>query len=249
MAMFSISWLWFIVSIINVSYGQYEIPTVTLEAFQPQGFRASIKADPDINLFAFHGKVNKEINLIEPGDFTEDLKVPVGEYFTFFNPNLKLKVGDVIHYWVFVQYKKLGYRKDAQKWTVKELKAEPRADCTQSVTVTSDRKKVCKNTRIFEDNFKGDSLNNDKWILEQYVPGSPSVEQQTNRTKNTTWNTEDVKKMGRVRQHKTINSSEVEVINDDPIQPEEKVVEKWLPKIHWKLNLRKSARNPLDTEP
>lgn len=34
------------------------------------------------------------------------------------NLDVTLKPGDEVHYWIFAQYNRLGYRKDKQKWTV-----------------------------------------------------------------------------------------------------------------------------------
>nr|XP_023017881.1 beta-1,3-glucan-binding protein-like [Leptinotarsa decemlineata] len=174
--MFSFTWLCVLVSLVNISYGQYEIPPVTLEAYRPRGFRASIKADNLTELFAFHGKLNEKINQIEPGEFGEDVRSPVDGYFTYYNPNMELKINDEVHYWVFVQHKKLGYRRDAQVWKVTELRNSPGTECEPSVTVISDRTKVCRNMTIFEDQFGGSSIDISKWIIEQYVPGPPDYE-------------------------------------------------------------------------
>lgn len=70
-------------------------------------------------MFAFHGKINKEFKQFEPGDFTEDIMEPVNGFFVYDNPNLQIKVGDVIYYWIFVQHDQLGYRLDNQTWHVK----------------------------------------------------------------------------------------------------------------------------------
>lgn len=69
-------------------------------------------------MFAFHGKINEEISQIEPGDFSDDIKTKDDGRLTYYNPNLELKKGDIVHYWYFVQNNQLGYRKDAQKWVV-----------------------------------------------------------------------------------------------------------------------------------
>lgn len=53
------------------------------------------------------------------------------------------------------------------------LKRNPTEPCSQSLTKVSDQTAVCKNTTIFEDNFNQDSLNENNWILEQYIPNAP----------------------------------------------------------------------------
>ncbi|KAJ8954335.1 hypothetical protein NQ314_007118, partial [Rhamnusium bicolor] len=131
--------------------------------------------DQGVELLGFHGRVNKPISQIEPGDFSGDIKTGAGGYFTYYNPNLKLTVGDIVHYWVFVQHKQLGYRKDDLKWTVEELRLEPgTSGCDSSKTKISDRTKVCSHTVVFEDNFE--SLEESKWTLEQYIPSEPDFE-------------------------------------------------------------------------
>ncbi|KAJ8911425.1 hypothetical protein NQ315_005958 [Exocentrus adspersus] len=156
-------------------YGEFVIPQVTLEAYTPAGFRASIPADKNTELFAFHGKLNKEISQIEYGDFNGDVKVAKNGYFTYYNPNLKLSEDDVVHYWFFVQNNQLGYRKDGQKWRVTELLPEPGSGCQVSVTKVSDKTNVCKDKVVFEDSFT-EALNEEKWTLEQYMPGYPDFE-------------------------------------------------------------------------
>lgn len=45
--------------------------------------------------------------------------------------------------------------------------------CDQSLTKVTDQKMVCKNTTIFEDNFNQESLNENNWMIEQYIPNAP----------------------------------------------------------------------------
>jgi hypothetical protein len=99
-------------------HGEFVIPEVTLEAYEPKGFRASIPALNGIQMFAFHGNINKPISQVDPGEYSQDYTSPTGNTWSYFNKDLKLKAGDVIHYWVFIQFLKLGYRKDNQVWNV-----------------------------------------------------------------------------------------------------------------------------------
>lgn len=74
-----------------------------------------------IELFGFHANVNKEIDSTEPGDIVGDVTVNPKTQATviaYEDQEVRLKVGDVVHYWVYVQYNYLGYRKEGQKWQV-----------------------------------------------------------------------------------------------------------------------------------
>ena len=67
---------------------------------------------------AFHAKVNKEIEDLEAGDIAVDIMRTKGGRWSYENRNLKLKIGDVINYWVHVQYNGLGYDRLGLTWTV-----------------------------------------------------------------------------------------------------------------------------------
>jgi hypothetical protein len=80
---------------------------------------ASLVSDePGIQLFAFHGNVNKEMNGLEAGQMARDIIKAKNGRWTFYDDRLRLKVGDVIYYWLYVQYEGLGYQKLDQTWTV-----------------------------------------------------------------------------------------------------------------------------------
>ncbi|KAJ8971184.1 hypothetical protein NQ317_005354 [Molorchus minor] len=161
----------------GICYGQqFVIPDFILEAYEPSGFRASIPAVPGIERLHFHSKVNKPISQIEPGDFSDEITRPTNGYFTYYNPNLVLKKNDEVNYWVYVQYNKLGYRKDEQKWIVKELKAKPVAKCKTSISKVSNTTTVCASSIILKDEFEGNVLDENTWTLEQYIPRAPDYE-------------------------------------------------------------------------
>lgn len=75
-----------------------------------------------IRLFAFHGKINEEMNGREGGTFSRDIVKPKNGRWTFIDKTTKLKPGDVIYYWTYVDYndgeRTLGYPKDDQMFTV-----------------------------------------------------------------------------------------------------------------------------------
>ncbi|XP_044269659.1 beta-1,3-glucan-binding protein-like [Tribolium madens] len=159
-----------------LSYEQFAIPDATLEAYTPKGFRASIPALPGIQMFAFHANVNKNITQVDPGDYRQDYTSPEGKVWSYFNSDLSLQIGDTVHYWVFVQFEKLGYRKDNVIWTVTELLQLPNGTCDPTSTEVNGQTQVCKNLVVFEDNFRGDKINENKWFLEQYIPTYSSVD-------------------------------------------------------------------------
>nr|BAG14263.1 GNBP1 [Tenebrio molitor] len=157
-------------------HGEFVIPEVTLEAYEPKGFRASIPALNGIQMFAFHGNINKPISQVDPGEYSQDYTSPTGNTWSYFNKDLKLKAGDVIHYWVFIQFLKLGYRKDNQVWNVTELVQLKNSSCETSPTTVRGRSVICKNSIIFEENFNGEGIDTKKWLIEQYIPTYTSLD-------------------------------------------------------------------------
>lgn len=55
----------------------------------------------------------------EAGTFSEDVRKPKNGRWTFYAPYAKLKVGDKIHYWTYVEHLGLGYPNDDQLFVVK----------------------------------------------------------------------------------------------------------------------------------
>jgi hypothetical protein len=79
---------------------------------------ALVSDEPGIQLFAFHGNVNKEMNGLEAGQMARDIIKAKNGRWVFQDDRLKLNIGDVIYYWLYVQYEGLGYQKLDQTWTV-----------------------------------------------------------------------------------------------------------------------------------
>ncbi|KAJ8930602.1 hypothetical protein NQ314_016572 [Rhamnusium bicolor] len=95
-----------------------------------------------IKLFAFHGKINEEMEGREAGTFSRDILKAKNGRWTFSDKQTKLKIGDILYYWTYVEYfdgqRKLGYPKDDQMFVVKELIAETDiSSTTTATTVTS----------------------------------------------------------------------------------------------------------------
>ncbi|KAH1029824.1 hypothetical protein HUJ05_002984 [Dendroctonus ponderosae] len=152
----------------------YQVPTPTFEAFKPKGFRVSIPDDEKVELFAFHGKINKPIIQIEPGDFSQDVLKAVNGRFTYTDPNIKLKENDVINYWIFVQHDQLGFRIDEQSWTVDELRPIEELNevsrCINPRITTEEPNKLCPGDEIIHDTFSGKAIDLNTWKVEQYIP-------------------------------------------------------------------------------
>ncbi|XP_057670683.1 beta-1,3-glucan-binding protein-like [Diorhabda carinulata] len=168
-------WLCFFI-IVKVN-GQYVVPELKLEAFSPKGFRASMPADELDQLFVFNGK--KGIDPLaenEPGEFSGEIKKKTRGYFVYDNPSLALNVGDEIHYTVYVQHDNLGYKKNDRSWVVKELLKAQTSTCENSISLVSGSVLICKDSTVFEDDFKSSSVNEDKWLVEQYIPDEPDYE-------------------------------------------------------------------------
>ncbi|CAG9855839.1 unnamed protein product [Phyllotreta striolata] len=170
--------LWLcLLSIAAPIYGQFVIPKLIIEAFQPAGFRVALDETPGVQMFAFHGSINQELMLNQPGDFSGEILKPSKDgRFVYDNPDLRLKVGDTVYYWIYIQHDGLGFRLDNQTWRVTALRSKNELVCKASATVVSNRKSVCSGQVIFEDDFSGNSLNTNKWLLEQYIPTQPDYE-------------------------------------------------------------------------
>lgn len=97
----------------------YSVPEAKIEAFLPKGFSVSIPDSPGLQLFVFHGNVNKHIGSLEAGTFSKDILQPEKGIWIYKDTTTKLKIGDVIHYWLFVEKDGLGYQQDLQRFVVK----------------------------------------------------------------------------------------------------------------------------------
>lgn len=78
-----------------------------------------------IKLFAFHGKLNEEFNGREAGTWARDITKAKDGRWTFVDTQTKLKVGDVLYYWLTVHYfdgeKELGFYRDDQEFVVQGI--------------------------------------------------------------------------------------------------------------------------------
>ncbi|KAF5294929.1 hypothetical protein FQR65_LT10641 [Abscondita terminalis] len=179
----------------NYVKSQYAVPEVTIEALSPKGIRVSIPDEEGITLFAFHGKINSEMNGREAGTYSVDVVKPKDGRWTYYNRAAKLNVGDVVHYWVNVDYDDgngiRGYVKDADPFTISELITDQsisttsttttlrtttstvRSFCTTSRTIVRG-KNSCKGKLIFHDSF--DDLSNERWKPDVKFSEGPDYE-------------------------------------------------------------------------
>ncbi|XP_060535348.1 beta-1,3-glucan-binding protein [Cylas formicarius] len=178
----------------------FEVPDALVEAYTPQGFSVSIPDQEGIKLFAFHGKINEEMNGREGGTFSRDITKAKNGRWTFYDPITKLNVGDVIYYWTYVDYfdgrNKLGYPKDDQEFTVTELLPKPvkgkpapkptiapaippRIDVDGNVCevtpTTVNTKETCKGKLIFNSSFTPEGIARD-WTIQRKYALDPDFE-------------------------------------------------------------------------
>ncbi|CAB3247818.1 unnamed protein product [Arctia plantaginis] len=161
---------------IQITYGQYQVPQVTVQALKPKGFRASIPDSPNVSLFVFQGNINRAISKSDIGTITGEIVQAKDGRWTFEDPNVELKVGDVINYYVVVVSNRGGYVKDNLSFTVTALE-DPSSTGTKSVTTPASCRPTatklrsgvaCAGQTIFEENFN--TFREDVWQIEQYIP-------------------------------------------------------------------------------
>ncbi|XP_072947824.1 beta-1,3-glucan-binding protein-like [Epargyreus clarus] len=181
---------------LHQTLAQYIVPPAKLEAIYPKGLRVSVP-DEGFSLFAFHGKLNEEMDGLEGGHWSRDItKVRDGRW-TFRDRNAQLKIGDKIYFWTYVIKDGLGYRQDNGEWTVTEfvddlgnivnINKEPKPSgsggqgstprpviCDISQTQVQDLSSVCKGALIFDEEFDERSINDlSFWEKEFKFPAEP----------------------------------------------------------------------------
>ncbi|XP_045450696.1 beta-1,3-glucan-binding protein-like [Melitaea cinxia] len=177
----------------------YEVPQAKLEAIYPKGLRVSIP-DDGFSLFAFHGKLNEEMEGLEAGYWSRDITKAKNGRWTFRDREAQLKIGDKIYFWTYVIKNGLGYRQDNGEWTVKGYVNEAGEPVTtdgystssneQNPTATTTKLSnvypcelseskvsvpgfVCKGQLLFEDNFNSEIDRGKVWTPEVKFPAEP----------------------------------------------------------------------------
>nr|XP_049706877.1 beta-1,3-glucan-binding protein-like [Helicoverpa armigera] len=158
---------------IQISCAQYEIPDVTIRALKPRGFSASIPDAPNVSLFVFQGNVNRPISNNDVGTISGEVLRAKDGRWTVEDPNLELKIGDIINYYVVVSANRAGYIKDNLSFTVRALEDRLATDgpipteCKPTLTQVRGGS-ACAGQTIFEENF--DNFRDNVWQIEQYIP-------------------------------------------------------------------------------
>ncbi|KAJ0178108.1 hypothetical protein K1T71_005931 [Dendrolimus kikuchii] len=162
-----------VVVYLHTVFSQDAVPSVHLQALSPKGFRVWIVDDPKIKLFAFQGNINGPINKNDVGTISGEITEAKDGKWIFEDPNLELKIGDVINYYVFVFMQNTGYVKDGLSFTVQKLESPHLAEnpklpsCEPTITKVRGGS-ACASEIIFEDDFN--SLNEGQWQIEKYIP-------------------------------------------------------------------------------
>ncbi|XP_017775324.1 PREDICTED: uncharacterized protein LOC108561775 isoform X2 [Nicrophorus vespilloides] len=81
---------------------EYSVPEPKFHLLKPRGFRVSIPDEAGIKLFAFHGNLNKELEQMGNGQFSQDITTKRNGKWIYENKKMKLRNGDAIYYWIFV---------------------------------------------------------------------------------------------------------------------------------------------------
>lgn len=93
----------------------YAIPELSILAIRPRGFKISIPDERGIQSFVFHGAVNAPLEGGRPGIYFGEIKAPIYNLWTFSESTVKLKIGDIINYWINVQKDNHRYVKYDQR--------------------------------------------------------------------------------------------------------------------------------------
>lgn len=111
----STSQVWQLVAVLGLlvvlvdSSHAYNVPQARVKVNSPQGFEVSIPDGPGISLFAFHGKLNEEMDDLSDQTWATDVVSARNGRWTYRNREQKLRPGDVLYYWTTVRYNGLDY--------------------------------------------------------------------------------------------------------------------------------------------
>ncbi|XP_071630436.1 beta-1,3-glucan-binding protein [Temnothorax longispinosus] len=153
----------------------YVLPDPTFEVLKPQGLRVSIPDAPGLRIFGFHANINKAIRTNEYGQIAGDVYLATDGRWTFEDPDVTIRNGDVLRYWIYAQADGASYRKNDQRWTYSPTAMENQAVDSQETTQNSSRYETPAEGRLLlEDNF--DSFNESLWKREIKMPLDPDYE-------------------------------------------------------------------------
>ncbi|XP_018570099.1 beta-1,3-glucan-binding protein 1-like, partial [Anoplophora glabripennis] len=98
---------------------EYVVPEPKFEVYSSGGFSVSIPHEDGIQLFSFHGNVNRPMVGLTAGQFSRDVVSRNNDRWVYENKNAKLELGDVIYFWVLIIKDNLGYRYDNGQFVFK----------------------------------------------------------------------------------------------------------------------------------
>lgn len=115
---------------------------------------------PGMTWVSFHVKFNDEFKGLEVGPLTKDIIKPHNRRWTYHDKTTKLKVGDVVYYWIHIIYNDLPYNLLDQQYRVIGTKnsfsfCESLLDCDYNIVHD-----YCFAELIDRSNFTQDSSNN-----------------------------------------------------------------------------------------
>ncbi|XP_037720407.1 gram-negative bacteria-binding protein 3 [Drosophila subpulchrella] len=182
----------------------YEVTKAKIEVFYPKGFEVSIPDEEGISLFAFHGKLNEEMEGLEAGTWARDIVKAKNGRWTFRDRTTALKPGDTLYYWTYVIYNGLGYREDDGSFVVNGYSGNStsgitprppvapvsttpwspppdpdidiRVGCNTPKTEVNGAPTRCAGQLVFVDEFNAAKLDPNKWKAERRFSGQPDYE-------------------------------------------------------------------------
>lgn len=95
----------------------YRIPVPRVEILK-KGFKVSIPDEMGVEIFTFHGSINVELSASNTGALSGEIGRAKNGRWIYHNTDVKIKPGDTIYYWLFVQKSGVGYRKDGLRYAV-----------------------------------------------------------------------------------------------------------------------------------
>ncbi|KAG7213005.1 hypothetical protein KM043_002342 [Ampulex compressa] len=140
----------------------YVLPEPTFQVLSPRGVRVSIPDAPGLQLFTFHGEINKPISASGHGEIAGEVYRANNGRWSYENKHINLRRGDVINYWIYAQTDGLPHRKTGY-WTVS-------SGLDNLISTPS----TPQGTLVLEENF--DSLNTSLWSRDIKMPLSPDYE-------------------------------------------------------------------------
>lgn len=180
---------------------RYDFSQPQIKFFSPRGFEVALAAEEGMTLMAFHGQVNEPFQGLSGGTFSKDIRVPENGMFVFRDRNTKLKKGDRLYFWLFVEFKGLGYHlldkyyeyrgDELDNYQINfpsetEDETTPGIDirntgnapqeCPKSISMVNGKREFCVGVEIFHDDFNGATLDLNKWMVERRIAGAPDYE-------------------------------------------------------------------------